>query len=179
MMHRYAKFISRYRVAIILVWVAATIFAMFTLPSLSQVVAKHATSELPNSSAVVQAGKLLDKINPKHTSKSSAVIAIYNPHGLTSAQRSYLHSQLDILERHEAKYGVVDVQDASSVDKGSQSMFDSKDGTTEIALVDFKYATDSTQIKTSLQQVHSLFSAPPAGTHVYLTGDAPDRKSVV
>ncbi len=170
---RYAKFLSKYRVAIILIWVAATLFAIFTLPSLSQVVAKHATSELPNSSAVVQAGKLLDKINPKHTSKSSAVVAIYNPHGLTSTQRSYFHNQLNRLERHEKKYGVVDVQGASSGDKGAQSMFYSKDGTTEIALVDFKYATDSTQIQTSLQQVHSLFAAPPSGTHVYLTGDAP------
>ncbi|MFB5188986.1 MMPL family transporter [Alicyclobacillus fastidiosus] len=173
MIHRYAKFVSKYRFAIILVWIAITVVAMFTLPSLSQVVAKKATSELPNSEPVIQAGKLLDQINPTHKSKSSAVIAIHNSNGLTSAQRLYLENKLSSVLSHQATYGVVDIQDEKSAGQSAKSMFESKDGTTEIALVDFKYADDSDQIQTALNRLHTLFNAPPAGTQVYLTGDAP------
>lgn len=169
----YARFISKFRFAIIVAWIAITVVAMFTLPNLSQVVSKKSTSQLPNTNPVVQAGKLLDQINPKQTSKSSSVVALHNPNGLTSQEQSYFHDKLAYVLAHKAAYGVVDVEDAASVAQGSTSMFVSKDKTTEITLVGFKYNTTSHQLMTSLNKLHSLFTSPPAGTQVYLTGDAP------
>jgi len=115
----------------------------------------------------------MDQIHPGDTAKSSAVLAIHDAHGLTDAEKTYFHSQLATVDAQKAAYGVVRVQDAGNVSKDAASVFDSKDGTTEIALVDFPQADISLQTGAALKKLHALFQIPPAGAQVYFTGDAP------
>src|SRR5579875_1945031 len=131
--HKYAKFIARFRWIIIAIWLLVTIGAVTFLPNLNTVVAHQQTDFLPSSSPVIQAGQLLNQINPKHLSNSTAVVAIHRASGLTNSDKQYLQSKLQQVEANESKYGVTSVEAAFNTDKSAASSFTSKDGTTEIA----------------------------------------------
>jgi len=170
---RYARFISRYRYLIMLVWVALTVAAMFGLPSLTTVVAHQSTNFLPESAPVMQAGKLLNHVHPGTAAGSSAVIAIHDKNGLTTAEKDYFHQVLAKIDANKDTNGVEKVQDAANIAKSAASAFDSKDGTTEIALVDFPGQDISSQTAKALSNLHQAFAHPPSGSNVYFTGDAP------
>lgn len=172
-MEHYARWISKFRYVVLVVWVAATVGAMFLLPSLQNVVAHQSTNFLADSTPVVQAGKLLDQIHPGNTSKSSAVLAIHDANGLSAVEKDYFQQQLTTVDAHKRLYGVTRVQDAARVNPSAASVFFSKDGTTEIALVDFPGSDISNQTATALSALHHLFATPPSGAQVEFTGDAP------
>lgn len=171
---RYARFIRRFRWAIVALWLIGTVAVHFLLPSLSGVVAHSSTNYVPSTSDIVVGQKLLDKVNPSSTSKSTAVVAIHNPKGLTTADKSKFVAKLKDVENHGATYGTTSVQDISNVNHQLASSFLSKDGTTEIALIGFSHneVSDATSAAVSRLQT-DVQKAVPSDATVYLTGDAP------
>lgn len=166
------RLVYKLRYGIVAFWVVVVCAAVVGLPSLSSVVAHTETSYVPNSSEFVQAQNLLKQVDTAHQSTSSAVVALYNPKGLTSADKTYFRNQLQKLSDNEKQYGVSNVTDAYNTDKSLSNEFVSKDGTTEIATVGFSQGSVSQATTSSMQKVRGAFDKPPAGSSFELTGDA-------
>ena len=170
----YARFIGRFRWAILAFWLVAVAATHFFMPSLSNVVAHTPTNYVPNSSSVVVGQNLLNKVDASHSSKSTAVVAIHNPKGLTPLDKAQFASRLSDINSHRSKYGVESVQYIDNVNKQVASSFLSKDGTTEIALIGFPHSEVADQTSNSLTQLQSSFAGSvPSDAKVYFTGDAP------
>ncbi|QQE78888.1 MMPL family transporter [Alicyclobacillus sp. SO9] len=167
------RIVYRLRWGIIVVWLAFIVLAVTFLPSLSGVVAHTKTNFVPSSSNFVQAQNMLKHVDSKHQSTSSAVVAIHRNGKLTSKDKSYFKAQLQKLSSSKGRYGLSAVTDLYNTDKSVSSNFVSKNGTTEIALIGFPNASVSQATKTSLHQVKEVFSSPPTGSKVQMTGDVP------
>lgn len=170
---RYAMFVNRFRWPVIALWLAITAIALFVLPSLTKVVAHTPTTYLPNDSPVMIGQNLLNQVNPGKQSQSTAVIAIHNANGLTSADKAYFTAQLKAVDQQHHQFGVDSVQDVANTNKALSSSFLSKDKTTEIALIGFPHGEMDDQTAASITHLQTQFAHPPADAHVYFTGDAP------
>lgn len=173
MFERYAKLIHKFRFLIIAAWLAIAVIVHLALPQLNNVVSSHATQFLPNSSSVVQAQNLLNRVDPKHSSGSTEVVAIHNPKGLTAADKSYFTQALEKLNNHKTKYGVETVQGMFNTNSSVANKFLSKDGTVEIATVGFKGGDVSQPTANAMKKVETAFTAVPSDAKVLYTGDAP------
>lgn len=173
----YAKFISKFSWVIIGVWLLATLASVFLLPNLSHVVAHESTTFLPNTSPVVQAQQLMNKINPTHQSKSSAVIAIHNTSGLTPADKQYFDGVMQQIGKYPTQYHASSVQFRGNTDPSVASAFTSSDQTTEIALVGLPTEVADQGTTTALSKLHQAFTNSPQDAQVYFTGDAPIQQN--
>lgn len=169
----YASWVRRLRWPILIAWLSAAVLTLTFLPNLAQVVAHTSPSFLPASSSVSKAGQLLSRIDPGTGHKSTAIIAVVRPHGLTNSDLSWFDQRLTTLAAHEQRYGVSLVQDAQNSPRSVQSSFVSRSGTTEIALIGFPGSDVSSQTKAAYQDVQGLFARPPSGSSLYFTGDVP------
>lgn len=170
----YARFIGRFRWAILAFWLVAVAATHFYMPSLSNVVAHTSTNYVPNSSSIVVGQNLLNQVDTSHSSKSTAVVAIHNPNGLTAFDKSKFAAKLANINSHHAKYGVESVEYIDNVNKQVASAFLSKDKTTEIALIGFPHGEVADQTSSAVAQLQSSFvGAVPSDAKVYFTGDAP------
>ncbi|AEJ42429.1 MMPL family transporter [Alicyclobacillus acidocaldarius] len=173
MAERYAHFVARFKYAIVAIWVLAVAVAHVFLPQLNAIVAHKNTEFLPNSSSVVIASNWLKRVDPARQAGSSAVVAIYNPHGLTAADKAWFTQKLKQVADHKAAYGVKTVTAAYNQSKSVQNQFFSADGTVEIATVGFPGNDVSKATDASLNQLHQVFQKPPKDAQVLFTGDTP------
>ena len=170
---KYAHFITKFRYPIIVFWILFTAFSIVFLPNLNTVVAHTQTTYVPSTSELTIGQNLLKKVDPTHSSVSSAVIAIQNPQKLTTADQNYFKQQLAMIDSEHAKYGIKNVRDLYNTSSSLKSTFFSKDGTTEMAVIGFPGADVSDATKASIKQLHTVFQNPPSDAHIYFTGDAP------
>ncbi len=168
-----ARFITRFRWLIIMIWMAAAVASVHWLPNLSTVVSHTQTNYLPSSSPLITGQNLLHEVNPTHYAKSTAVIAIVNPQGLTARDQMFFKSALTTVDRHHASYGINTVEDLYNTSNALSSTFLSKDGTTEMAMIGFPHGEISNATKTALAKLHTAMDRAPSGAHVYFTGEAP------
>ncbi|WP_062305706.1 MMPL family transporter [Alicyclobacillus sendaiensis] len=173
MAERYAHFIARFKYAIIGVWILAVALAHVFLPQLNAIVAHKNTEFLPNSSSVVIASNWLKWVDPSRQAGSSAVVALYNPHGLTPADKAWFTQKLRQVAEHKRAYGVKTVTAAYNQSKSVANQFFSADGTVEIATIGFPGNDVSKATDASLNQLHQVFQQPPKGAQVLFTGDTP------
>ncbi|SIT05250.1 MMPL family transporter [Alicyclobacillus vulcanalis] len=173
MAERYAHFVARMKYAIIAVWVLAVALAHVFLPQLNAIVAHKNTEFLPSSSNVVIASNWLKRVDPARQTGSSAVVALYNPHGLTTQDKAWFKQRLQQVAHHKGTYGVKTVTAAYNQAKSVQNQFFSSDGTVEIATIGFPGSDVSKATDASLNQLHRVFQNPPKDAQVLFTGDTP------
>ncbi|MCL6489433.1 MAG: MMPL family transporter [Alicyclobacillus mali] len=173
MAERYAHFVARFKYAIIGIWILAVALAHVFLPQLNAIVAHKNTEFLPNSSSVVIASNWLKRVDPARQTGSSAVVALYNPHGLTAADKAWFTQKLQQVTDHKASYGVKTVTAAYNQSKSVQNQFFSADRTVEIATIGFPGNDVSKATDASLNQLHQVFQQPPKDAQVLFTGDTP------
>lgn len=173
MLEGYAKWTYRFRWAIIVLWLAATVAGALWLPQLGTVVAQKNTNFLPHSSSVIKAQKLMNQINPDNKSETSAVIAIHHAGGLSQKQLDFFKSKLSQVEKDGSRYSVISVQDAFNTNAQAASSFESSDKTTMIALAGFSHGITSDATKHGMDKLKTVMKSPPGGAQIYFTGDAP------
>lgn len=179
MAQAYARFIHRFRFAIVVLWVLLVAGAMVGLPSLTTVVASQNANYLPANASVTVAQSLLNRVNPSHQSGSTAVIALYRAGGLDQADLRYFQAKLHELATHKKSVGITSVQDAFNSPHAVASSFTSASGTTSIALVGFSQADVSAPTKAAVARLHTAFATYPKGAHIYFTGDAPIQQDEI
>lgn len=173
MAERYAHFVARFKYLIISVWIVAVALAHVLLPQLNAIVAHKNTAFLPNSSSIVIASNWLKQVDPARQAGSSAVVALYNPDGLTAADEAWFTEKLKQVADHKAAYGVKTVTAAYNESKSVQNQFFSADKTVEIATIGFPGSDVSKATDASLNQLHQVFQHPPKGVQLLFTGDTP------
>ncbi|WP_206831803.1 MMPL family transporter [Alicyclobacillus fructus] len=173
MAERYAHVVARFKYAIIAVWILGVAIAHVLLPQLNAIVAHKNTAFLPNSSSVVIASNWLKRVDPSRQSGSSAVVALYNPHGLTAADEAWFTQKLRQVADHKEAYGVKTVTAAYNQSRSVQNQFFSADHTVEIATVGFPGSDVSRATDASLNKLHQIFQNPPHDAQVLFTGDTP------
>ncbi|SDW57464.1 putative drug exporter of the RND superfamily [Alicyclobacillus hesperidum] len=170
---RYARLLQRYRYLVIAIWVAVVAAAHALLPQLNSVVAHRNTELLPNSTSVVVASNWLKQVNPKASVGSSAVVAIYNPKGLTDQDKSWFALELQQIAKHKTEYGVKSVSGAYNASASVQKQYFSGDGTVEIASIGFPGTDVAKSTNAALAHVKQAFSEKPADARILFTGDTP------
>lgn len=178
MMRRYARWITRMKWVIFAVWIVAVAAVLLFLPKLQDVVAHQSTTYLPNSATSIVAGNLANDVDPSHKAASTVIVAIRNPHGLQSADKQFLTDKLTALEAHASNYSITYVEDGENAGSGA-SHFESKDGTTEIALVGISKGVTDHDLPQVLNHLYSAFNQAPSGAHVYFTGDTPIQEDAI
>ncbi|MCL6444279.1 MAG: MMPL family transporter, partial [Alicyclobacillus sp.] len=158
MFHTYAKWIHRLRWGIIVLWLALAVAATLWLPNLGQVVSHQNQNFLKSDDPVVVAGNLLNRINPKQKSNSSAVVAIVRVGGLTAADKQYFHNKLAEVTQHKSHYDASYVQSAFNTDKQVAFAFVSKDKSTEIALIGLKGGVVDPSTTRAITNLRSVFA---------------------
>lgn len=171
MAQRYARWMVRWKWAVVLLWMATVVAALVGLPQLQRVVAHTPTTYVSPSAESQVASRLANEVDPKHQAKSTVLVAIRRDGGLTSRDQKWFGDALQNLA-HEAGHGaIVYVSDAASVPSDVAKSFVSADKTTEIGLVGLNQDIQSAQYRDTLQHVRTAVGTPPAGARVYLTGD--------
>ncbi len=158
---------------ILVFWIAVTILSVTGLPKLGAVVAKQNPNFIPSDSSVTIAQNMLNTINQSHSSKSSALVAIYRSSGLTTADKHYFQSELQSIDSHKSTYYAKYVQADYNTKSSASNAFFSSDHTTEIALIGLNTSIGNPNTGNSISDMRSLFNHPPKGSKVYLTGNAP------
>ncbi|WP_169306707.1 MMPL family transporter [Cohnella pontilimi] len=171
-MEKWVAWTSRLRWVMLGVWMLTAAASVVALPNLQDIVRKTEQKFLPADSESLQAGNLLEQINPSSGSASNAVIVLSRNGGLQQADRQWLETTLKQMERDKAELGITDVLSADT-QPNMKGRFLSKDGSTMIALVnlpkaDFEEATKETLEKLKLRLEHA-----PAGAKAEMTGGAP------
>lgn len=199
MLRRYAHFVMKLKWVIIALWVVAVAAVMLFLPNLQTVVSHQSTTYLPNTAPSQVAAQLANQVDVKHQAKSTVIVAIQDPRGLTATEKQYLTNKLQTLENNKTRYNVTyteDVNNTSSSDTASSSSssgginsvggsssgsskFISKDGTTEIAVVGLSTNITDPSMKATLNTLYNVFSSVPSGAHVYFTGDVPIQEDAI
>ncbi|KUO96618.1 MMPL family transporter [Ferroacidibacillus organovorans] len=171
-MRSYASWIYKLRFLIIILWIVGAVLSVKVLPNLNSVVAHHSTPFLPSTAESQVASRLAGTMQGKHPYKSSAIVVLVNPNGLTQGDKQYLNDQLAVIKRDEAKYGVDTIQSAAQTPQGASSFF-SKNKTTEIAFLGMAQSDTTKAAQTGYENMQTLFAHPPQGAHVSLTGATP------
>ncbi len=85
-----ARFTSKYRVVIIILWLAAAIALFLVAPTLSEVGVTDESQFLPQDTQSASARRLLDEKFPTTTESpaSSGLIVLYNEQGLTDRRHA-------------------------------------------------------------------------------------------
>lgn len=173
MWETYARWIARLKWPIVIFWFAVALGITQFLPNLGTVVAHTSTNYLPAQSQTVKGQALLSQVNPKQYAKSTGVIVFHNGNGISFQDQQYIEKILSDINAHRAHYGIRYVDDLHNAASALSSTFISSRHTTEIAAVGFRQSEVSTATATAISRLKTALNHPPAGSRVYLTGEAP------
>ncbi len=173
MLEKYAKWISRLKWPIVVLWFGFAAGALLFLPNLGVVVSHTSTNYLPAQSQTMQGQKLLNQVNPKQHAESTGVIVLHNPSGLTAQDQQYFQRTLSEINAHRTKYGIRYLDDIYNTSHKLSSAYVSHDNTTEIASVGFLHNEMSSATAAAITHLKAIFNRPPTNAKVFLTGQAP------
>ncbi|GGI99022.1 transporter [Alicyclobacillus cellulosilyticus] len=171
MFNAYIRLVTRWAWAVIAAWLALAAVVGLWFPRLPEVVSHHKTTYLPDSSPVITAHDLLNRVDPAHQAQSTLIVAIRNPHGLTAADHRAFIGVLEDVARHRQAYGVNWVEHAENVAQDTAQTFKSRDGTTEIALLGLPSDVTDPHLPQTLAHLRAAFARHPADARIYFTGD--------
>ncbi|MDB4868796.1 MAG: family transporter, partial [Cohnella sp.] len=171
-MEKWVNWTSRLRWVLLALWVAFAAVSVLALPNLQDIVRKTEQKFLPADSESLQAGKLIDQINPSSRSASNAVIVLSRNGGLQPSDVTWLNDLLSRIERDKAALGVTGVLSART-QPDLKERFQSKDGTTVLAIVNMPKADFEDATKDTLGKLNVLLDKAPAGAKAELTGSGP------
>jgi RND superfamily putative drug exporter len=171
-MEKWIRWTSKLRWAILALWVALAAGSALALPDLQAIVKKTEQKFLPSDSEAIEAGKLLNRINPEENAASSAVIVLSRDGGLKEGDTAWLNDLLNRIERDKTSLGITSVL-SSRTQPEMKDRFLSQDGTTALAMVNLPKSDLDDATYETLAQLQELLKQSPPGTRAELTGSAP------
>jgi RND superfamily putative drug exporter len=172
---RVGSLVTRYRWVVVVAWaIVAIAFAAFA-PSLSDVGSADETTFLPKEAESVEARAVLARAFPDEAAPGSATVVFSREGGLTDADRAYIDA-LPTWATTEAPAELRDVVRnvvTLSAKPHLKAMFESADGSTQIATVNLEVASfqEAANVAIDVLRAHFLETAP-AGLQVHVTGSA-------
>lgn len=172
MFARLARFTSKYRVAIIILWLAAAITLFTVAPTLSEVGVTDESQFLPQDTQSAEARRLLDEKFPAtaEAPASSGLIVFYNETGLNDKdmrEAEAIHDWLVSSSAPEEVKSVTSVFDGEAL----RSTLVSTDETTMLMTVDFSVSHLSSGAKEAVAQIRDYLQREHPNVNIYLTGE--------
>jgi putative drug exporter of the RND superfamily len=171
-MEKWVKWTSRLRWVMLVLWIALAAASVAALPNLQDIVRKTEQKFLPADSESLEAGRLLQQINPSSRSVSNAVLVLSRDGGLKPADRLWMDTTLRGIDKDKAELGVTGVLSANT-QPNMKDRFLSKDGSTMLAIVNLPKADFDDATKETLAKLKARLDHAPAGAKAEMTGSAP------
>jgi RND superfamily putative drug exporter len=167
-----ARFTSKYRVVIIILWLSAAIALFIVAPTLSEVGVTDESQFLPQDTQSAEARRLLSEKFPSTTEApaSSGLIVFYNEQGLTDADMQEAKAIRDWLVSSSAPEAVKSVTSIFD-EEALRSTLLSADQTTMLMSVDFSVSPLSDAAKEAVTQIRDYLQYDHPNVNVYLTGE--------
>ncbi len=175
MFARVGYFATRFRWVVVVAWaVAAIAFAAFA-PSLADVGSADETTFLPKEAESVEARAVLARAFPDEAAPGSATVVFSREGGLTNADRAYI----DALPKWVTTEAPAELRDVVrnvvtlTAKPHLKAMFESADGSTQIATVNLEVASFQEAANVAIDELRAHFAdTAPEGLRVHVTGSA-------
>jgi RND superfamily putative drug exporter len=167
-----AGFAQKYRIAVVIVWVAAAAALYLGAPNFSDVAVTDESQFLPQDTQSAAASRLLEEkfATDAQTSASSGIIVIYNADGLTDGDMQEAKAVRDWLVSSAAPGAVAGVTSVFDNDLLQQKLI-STDQTTMMMSVNFSSSALSDEAKTAVSQIRDFISSYHSDINAYVTGE--------
>ncbi|HFC09690.1 MAG TPA: MMPL family transporter [Chloroflexi bacterium] len=165
-----ARFVTRYKVGIVVFWLAVAAAMVLWAPPLSKVGISNESDFLPKDSPSLRAQKVLEREFPKMASGSDTLVVLANPHGLDDADRAYAKALAAWLQRDP------DVQQVTTVFNHPEMkpILLSSDGQAMLMQVDLKSQPYSDEANLTVDRIRThIQQTRPQNLTVHLTGQTP------
>lgn len=173
MFARFARFASKYKALIIILWLAIAIILFAFAPDISRVGVIEDSQFLPQNTGSAQALKLLDtKFSPAVQGPAgSALIVIYDPHGLSSQDNQQARSLYDWLTSKNAPAAVSGVVSVFEND-ALRSTLISQDQTAMLMDIQLSVISTGDAARQAVQDIRTYVQSQFPGSQIYVTGNA-------
>jgi len=167
-----ARYAQRYRMIVVIFWVAAAAALYLGAPAFSDVAVTDESQFLPQDTQSAAAAKLLkDKFSTSaEAAASSGTIVIHNASGLTEADMQEARDIHDWLVSGAAPEAIVKVTSVFESDLLRQKLI-SSDQTTMMMTVDFSDSALSDAAKEAVSQIREYLASYHPDISAYVTGE--------
>jgi RND superfamily putative drug exporter len=167
-----AGFAQKYRVVVVIFWVAAAVALFLGAPRFSDVAVTDESQFLPQDTQSAEAGKLLDEkfATANQASASTGIIVIYDPEGLTDTDMQQAKAIRDWLVSGAAPAVVSGVTSVFDNDLLRQTLI-SADQTTMMMPVNFSGDSLADEVEAAVNEIRSFIHQYYPDLNAYLTGE--------
>jgi RND superfamily putative drug exporter len=167
-----AGFAQKYRIVVVIVWLAAAAALYFGAPRFSDVAVTDESQFLPQDTQSAAAAKLLKEkfATAAPASASSGIIVVYNPDGLTDVDMQESKDIRDWLVSSSAPKAVAGVTSVFDNDLLRQTLI-SADQTTMMMQVNFSETALSDETKTDVSEIRDFIHQYHPDLKAYFTGE--------
>lgn len=167
-----AAFAQKYRVTIVIFWLAAAAALFLAAPKFSEVAVTDESQFLPQDTQSASAAKLLKEkfATSAQTPASSGIIVIYNSNELTDGDMQEAKAIRDWLVSSSAPSVIEGVTSIFDSDVLRQTLI-STDQTTMMMQVNFSVAALSDEAKTAVSQIREYLVSSHPHVKAYFTGE--------
>jgi RND superfamily putative drug exporter len=168
-----ALFASKYKVLIIIFWIALAGVLTFLAPPLSRVGVTDDTQFLPENTQSTQAQTLLETrfSGASRVSPGSALIVIYDPQGLSQSDEQAARALHDWLLSREAPAAISGVTSVFNTPALSSTLV-SQDGTAMLISLSLAEASSSAPARQAVEAIRAHVRELTASPQIYVTGNA-------
>ncbi len=167
-----ARFAQKYRIVVVIVWIAAAAALYLGAPPFSDVAVTDESQFLPQDTQSAAATKLLKEkfAAGAETPASSGIIVIYNPDGLADENMQEAKVIRDWLVSSSAPGAIERVTSVFDSDLLRQTLI-SPDQTTMMMMVYFSNTALSDEAKTAVSQIREYIGSNHPDIMAYFTGE--------
>ena len=168
-----ARFTFRFRIFIVLFWLAITFFMVIQAPSLSTVGVTDDTQFLPKNTQSTMAESLIKSkfAGAINAPVGSALIVVYNPAGLNERDEQTARELCDWLSSSEAPANIVNVLSVFS-QPALRSTLVSRDRTAMLINLDLSVASSGVQGRETVKEIRDHIGSLNSTTKILITGPA-------
>jgi RND superfamily putative drug exporter len=167
-----SRFTTKYRISIIIVWLAAAVVLFLFAPKLSEVGVTDESQFLPQNTQSATASRLVKEkfTGLTEVPASSGIIIIYNAKGLTDSDMQGAQTIHDWLVSVSAPQ---EIERVTSIYENAalRSTLISADQTTMMMIVDFSVGPLSDTAKTAVGQIRNFLHQYNTNSNIYFTGE--------
>jgi len=167
-----ARFAQRYRIIVVIFWLAAAAALYLGAPAFSEVAVTDESQFLPQDTQSAAASKLLNEkfAASVDTPASTGIIVIYNAGGLTDTDMREAEEIRDWLVSDAAPEIILNVTSVFESDLLRRKLI-SADQTTMMMTVDFSTPTLSEEAKAAVSQIREYLAGYHPDISAYVTGE--------
>jgi RND superfamily putative drug exporter len=168
-----AQLAAKYKLLILIVWLAAAALLFVFAPTLAKVGVTDDSKFLPSDAESTQATNLLNTrfASPVRESAGSATLVIYNPAGLNAQNQKDIAQLTEWLSSKEAPPALSKVVSASA-NPALQSSLVSQDGTTQAIGLELSAASSSSQARDAIKAIRDYVHSQHFSSQIFLSGNA-------